>query len=555
MMANKTEWHYNADKIVGRLYEYIKRLDKSLQYSDERLKVIEGMKNDPVLIDYISSDGFRKKQIKNKNNFLSETDPISKLLDQITYYILFPEYRNKEHEEEFKKDETGLVLNNYLENNVPFDDYSSGKNKKIHRYSIISKSKFQKDKTRELLMIDLIRKTNKENPDYNEAEEITRFLEEHTGKKVDPKVKYQFYNQVTKDDLKKYPELMDIHKQKEHLKVKLGYGKSEKIKQNLTEKINTEFEHKMSYIPIWNEKLDQVTDEINPVDKKIKELEFQKAIYLSNNKHLSDMEINQYLDEINIEIQKLKLTPASELNVIFNTPQKDFLPVERTITRKKFDIDTVNLRQGWNFYKYLKVMEKVYRELHDELIQVKDRLIRPIRFKKILKGSGVYDYDYSYFVFSDIEQVKCLLKEYHELSEKHYDKKDDVWATLFDFNDLISKTHFTKFEQFILEEVLSGEQIKEIHRRFNIEFNKKWNELKVRRFIDEYIPNKIINTYLELRDEYLFYKHYDLLQPKYKKCPKCNEVKLALKRYYSPDKNRSDGFMVYCKICEKSRKK
>lgn len=544
----------NEMNIIERITYYKKVMDKSLKYSDERLTLLSEMYNDPVIIDYLSSDTHRKKQIKVKKNFLCESEPLSKLLDEISYYILFPDFKNKQHEQDFKNDEFGTVSNNQFANNISKDDYSNGHNKKIHGYTTISKNKFSKNKSREYFILDLMRKYAKNNGmsiddiGSDTIMTIIRDNKDELSEKVNIK-NQSIFHPVTDSDFVKFPELQQINTYKENLHKRLGFGKSKDERDILFDKLKGEFNHKVNVYK--EDDYDYCTNDnvLSEQELKLKELVYKKSEILKNNREL---DYDNLTRDINVQIEQLKLVNCEEYNNVFTSPHFQILPTHISIGKGKNRLDIHRYRQLWNEDKYIKTMERVHKEIAGEMIYVKDRLTQPIRFKKIGKNSGVYDYDYSMFSFADKSQVSELFKSYYELKERHFAERNDIWAILNVFDELIYQCNWNKYEKFIINEVKSGATVREIREEFNKCFHKKFVERQIRRFIDEYIPNKIVEKYKESKDEYLFYTYYEFLKPKYKRCSKCGEYKLAFKRYFRERSDKKgDGFYNNCRICEK----
>ena len=124
--------------------KYIKNKDKDINTSTERLDLFKDINNDPVLIEYLSSDYFKSKQIKSKLSFLSEDDPFLRKMESIATYILHPDFKkyNIKSKEQlrdlgrFKCKKTGkykkfnrkIYLEQIVENinkNSDYDDYVS----------------------------------------------------------------------------------------------------------------------------------------------------------------------------------------------------------------------------------------------------------------------------------------------------------------------------------------------------------------------------------------------------------------------------------------------
>ena len=99
-MSNK--WLVDID-INNYIYEGLKKLDYELEFAEDRNKlvkqILDDLDKDGLLTNYFSSAGYIKKQIKNKNSFLAETEPTSKLLARFAYYLDYPKYNNKDDKE------------------------------------------------------------------------------------------------------------------------------------------------------------------------------------------------------------------------------------------------------------------------------------------------------------------------------------------------------------------------------------------------------------------------------------------------------------------------
>lgn len=542
----------NINKSIIHKLDYYKGLmDKDLKYSDNRLTLLNDMRDDPVIINYLSSPLHRNKQVKTKRNFQCESEPISKILEEIAYYLLFPDFENEQHEHYFKNDSTGTLLNNSGENNVPSDDYSEGINKKIHGYTINSKSKFVKDKSREFLALDILRKyANSNNTSVDDIDEdhASSLLKEQMSKITEKKSGKEFgmYYQVTKEDLEKFEEIAEMNKYLENLKERLGFGLDSEEKNKKIAILYNEFNHKSSKFISYDYEYDKSQSELTEHELKYKELSLKKSQIIASKVENLDYK----LEEIDIEIQQIKQRPTDDYNMIFNDVYSISLPQHIQVGLGRSRIDFNKHRQLWNENKYVQTMIRANKEITGEMVLVKDRLIQTIRFKKIAGNSTVYDYDYSNFSFSDYTHVSALLQNHYELSDRHSTEFNDLWATMDELHEYINKTEFSKEEALILHCLFSGDDIQEIARMMT-----EYDEQKVRRTIDTYIPKKIVNTYKESRDEFVFYRYYDLLKPKYKKCSCCGEYKLVLKRYFSPDKRNKDGLRGICKKCDNSTKK
>jgi hypothetical protein len=173
-------WNVNID-INGLIYEATKKLDYSLEYAEDRVKLVHNIINEVnkagVLDEFLSSEGYRKKQVKNKNSFLAETEPLSKLLMRFSYYIDFPKYNN----ENDKKNKTIKKLptlsgekykNAALKEGIT-DNFNKIRNNEILDIDFQNKAK-KKDRNFRLAPKQEI--TDKDRQEYKELDEYCRFL-------------------------------------------------------------------------------------------------------------------------------------------------------------------------------------------------------------------------------------------------------------------------------------------------------------------------------------------------------------------------------------------
>lgn len=151
---------------------------------------------------------------------------------------------------------------------------------------------------------------------------------------------------------------------------------------------------------------------------------------------------------------------------------------------------------------------------------------------------------------SDVNTYRGLILTYKDLKDKYNHKHEsDIWALLLDFENVLKRTDLTDEEKFVLSVLFDGysqKQIRDMYKKLDM---GKMTRQRISNMINTIIPNKLLNTYLEMIDEWLYtYK----IKGKYKKCSRCNKVKLISNdRYFSPDKNRADGYDLYCKSCRK----
>ncbi len=147
-----------------------------------------------------------------------------------------------------------------------------------------------------------------------------------------------------------------------------------------------------------------------------------------------------------------------------------------------------------------------------------------------------------------------LILNYKDLKDKYRDKQNsDWWALIKDFEKLIEQTKFTEEEKFVLDVIFDGysqKQLRDLYKSFNL---NSLSKNKISRLINEQIPSKLLDTYLSKIDDWLY---TEKIQGKYKKCSKCEEIKLiSNERYFGKDARNKDGFKSICKKCDNYTKK
>jgi len=214
-------------------------------------------------------------------------------------------------------------------------------------------------------------------------------------------------------------------------------------------------------------------------------------------------------------------------------------------------------------------LNRMYSEIVSDFYIAKERLSEIISFQSPTKPNSEMQFveDTWYIneagkevgvsknlvLFSDTNTYSGLIQNYYDLYDKYKDKfNHDMWAILHTFRQIVKDTHLSKEELFVIDGFSSDKTRKEIREEFFDEFEKTISDKVLSTWINNSIPKKMLNTYLESVDEWLYtYK----LKGEFKECSKCGNVKLISNdRYFSPDKNRTDGYDLYCKSCRKLSK-
>lgn len=231
-------------------------------------------------------------------------------------------------------------------------------------------------------------------------------------------------------------------------------------------------------------------------------------------------------------------------------------------TERKSHIEKLKSELGRRDYS---IKRKIYTDLKSDYELAKKILTNEFYFQPA-KHSTIYEINSDTWyeiengelvelsrntvLMSNADTYKGLILNYKDLLDKYSNKQtSDWWALIKDFEDILSNTEFTDEEQFVLDVLFDGYSQKQIEKKFKELDLEGFNQRKISRLINQQIPNKLLNTYLAHMDEWLY---TEKIMGNFKKCSKCGEVKLISNdRYFNKDKNRKDGYDMYCKECKK----
>lgn len=176
-----------VDKNEKTIQDYQQELDFTKVYALDRLEhvnsvlsAVDGISKDEWLQGYVSSNGFTEQQIKTKTDWLCEDEPFCQGLERIADYLIFPKFDNEQAEIEKVK----------------------------AKKEIITKTKARRSKNREDL--------------FGDTHDGNKLLESQDVQKT---YKVTTKQEVTSEDLEKYPPLQEMQKSIDALGVMLGYGK------------------------------------------------------------------------------------------------------------------------------------------------------------------------------------------------------------------------------------------------------------------------------------------------------------------------------------------
>lgn len=479
-------------------YKINMNLDHNLKYAEERNKLVENLLNEnDWIVDLLSKEDVRRKQIKTRDDPLSENQAPDILLEQIADYILYPKFVNKNEEEYY----------NYLKK------YEQQLNKKIHKFK-----KVKTDKRKYLEEINEIKL---------EAKEIENKLNSFKKKYLSESMKNKNkHREMLFDYVDKIEEKIGIIVDDSNLN-------KNKYKQfTFNTEVNDEYWDKMNFsehnktfrkeiLDIYETTIDNLRRQIglHIKDKNVRneyisnlihKYDKEKIVYVFNNRETVISGTDKYF-----KLRKMYGELVSDYNKV-----KELLTVpisfqSPTITSTKYDFNT----DTW------------YIDEDGSVVEVSKNLL----------------------LFSDPNTYKGLILNYSDLVHAYEDKfNDDIWAILKTFEDIVAKSNLNNEEIFVVSRLLKGKDRSEIIDEYLNVFYKDISKQVLSNWINRTIPNKLANTYLELVNDWIYtYK----IKGKYKKCSSCGEIKLISNdRYFSKNSITKDGFQSVCKKCDNLRK-
>ncbi|MEI7025774.1 hypothetical protein [Paenibacillus sp. y28] len=472
------------ETLFDRVNYYSSQLNFGLVYCEERMKSVNQFFSSKGqrqwFTDYCSSPGFIGQQIKTKVNQLAEDQKQWKAMERIATYLITPEYRNEQHEREFKSDREGRVLNTHRANNI--------------RY-LINRRVLHNGK--------------------NNVHQINDGLTILTNNKV---------------------KMLKLRESSLH---------------GMAEKLGCQTEGKDSEI----QRLQR-----NLIEKKIREKESLRRFKARTRLTPQDMQlkdVKQIQECIDMLGQKLGYSKYGY------TPED----------RRRIQENIIFHYGRSELFK----LKQLYKQLSEQLYEVRDSLRGYIQFKRITSGSTVYNFesDTGYFAdkyehgkragegdwieisnnrieFNNPSHIKNLLKHYPDLRDSlQFKFEHPLWSILFDFEALLEEVQpqLNQEEQQVLRLYCKGFTVHEIYvaLKSSVVYH---DEQPIRYAVEQKIPRLLAEAYLSGKEKYISRRNGYAL----KCCTGCSEWLVPSERNFSKDKRKKDGLQSKCKKCDAKRK-
>lgn len=494
---------YSTMYNLNDIYNFIvSKLDKNIKYAEDRMKLVnELLDENNWIYDIKSSSNIIAKEIKKKNSFLAENQKFDKLLDQISDYICFAKFKNEEDEKEYyelknKEDEIKkLTKSNRKEH---YDKLDKIINRiQMYPHELIKKSLENSSK------ID-------ENRDIQQHESMGNLITSEEQLLRSKRANFTY----------KKPEFDDAY-----------WGKMYKGRNNKIPFLNED--KSVNAIEFRKEVMNQFKEDLNKLQKILgmnlpkenRGKHIEKLIdHLEENRNDKIEKICEYLDCTYEKAEKRVFSGRKQYEILkkmYRELKGDY-EVSKTILSDQIEFNIKN-----HYTDYAITNDTWYEDDNGEIIELSKNRV-------LLNNASTY---------------KGLILNYKDLKDKYHDKfNHDIWSLLFIFEELLEKTKFTDDEQFVLDMVFDNYTQKQIREKYEQDKVEKMTTRRISNLINIIIPNKILNTYLNSVDEWLYtYK----IKGKYKKCTSCGDVKLISNdRYFRKDSLGRDGFRSNCRKCE-----
>lgn len=468
------------------------KLDHQLEYAKDRNELVKELLNqNDWIVDLLSGEEFISSQVKSKKDFLNEDSKLGKTLEQIADYILFPKFDDNEHHKEY--------------------DYLKEQEKKLQDYR------------NELLQI------KKKDDNCSELERVRGQISILHEKIKAYEKDYLSETMKRKNKIREQLEgYMDKIEEVYELAITQGGGQKNRNYKSHKIKIDEDYWDRMGFSEAGKQFRQEIID---VYEEAIEALKKQLGFHIKDKS-----EKEKYVENL---IKK------------FNQNKLVF----------KFK-DRVRVMGGEERYFKLR---KMYGQLVSDYNRVKEILVEPISFQSPTPPTTVYNFnrDTWYYDedgniveisqnlinFSDPNTYKGFILNYYDLADKYEDNfTDDMWYMLRLFEDVVMKADLTSEEKFIISMLMKGKTRQDIIKGFTAKFNRDISKQVLSTWITRTIPNKLTRTYIESVDDWLYtYK----IKGNYKKCSKCNEIKLISNdRYFGKDSRNRDGFKSICRKCD-----
>lgn len=211
------------------------------------------------------------------------------------------------------------------------------------------------------------------------------------------------------------------------------------------------------------------------------------------------------------------------------------------------------------------IIKKAIIELRKDQYILKNSYRKPIIFSNLVHSHNYLsldddvEFDKDGFVipkgisFANPKVVSAILCNYSALKQDGWGNHErELWYMMESFDKLAGKAlEEYPFYERIVQYKIDGLQNIDIQEKLNEEFGIKHSLEYISSLWRNKIP-KIIASAAE--DQFLDWYYLNVEKGQYKKCSRCEQIKLAHNKYFSKNKTSKDGFYSICKECRNKKK-
>lgn len=198
----------------------------------------------------------------------------------------------------------------------------------------------------------------------------------------------------------------------------------------------------------------------------------------------------------------------------------------------------------------IRKLKWIRTDIQKDEITMKTELKRYISFQGVTKSEKDLT-ALSHIRFDDVEIIRILIEDYSDLRESSYDDTFGYMKNIiFTFDELVEQTDFKEYVKDILIWKIEGVQYDSMIKMIKEKYNIKITKPRLSKITRETIPNMIVETYKQQKEDWLYTY---VLRGTFKTCCDCEKNYLATVKYFSPDKTSKSGLRSVCKECRRKK--
>lgn len=200
--------------------------------------------------------------------------------------------------------------------------------------------------------------------------------------------------------------------------------------------------------------------------------------------------------------------------------------------------------EQYGYLYFVRLFRRMYIDVKQEYAICSELLRAPISFKRLSDHFFDEEQYFSFLNFRCMTSVRLFWLHHRELKGKYYDACGDVMMNVLVLEDCLRHQVWSEDHREILGFVAKGFRPQEIVDELRL---RGVDESYVWRSIQRYIPQKIVEAYMNQKEMWMYTY---VFKGTYKRCAKCERVLLGTVRYFTYNASSADGLYSVCKKCK-----